>query len=181
MSEYLIIPIELIEKRILFIRGQKVILDMDLAALYNVKTKVLNQAVKRNFFRFPRDFMFQLTKNEKEKVVTICDHLNKLKFSANRPYAFSEHGVAMLSSVLNSEKAVQVNIQIIRTFIRLKELILSNAELKFLIGKLEKQVYKHGIQINENKDRIYALANLIKQILEIKRDKSKKKIGFIID
>ena len=87
-----LIPMEMIEKKIILIRGQKVMLDSDLAEIYGVPTKVLNQAVKRNIERFPKDFMFQLTGQEKEEVVTICDHLKRLRFSPNMPYAFTEHG-----------------------------------------------------------------------------------------
>ena len=99
-----ILSVELISTKILGLRGKKIMLDADLAQLYGVSTKVLNQAVKRNINRFPEDFMFKLTRFEKEKVVTNCDHLKALKFSYQLPLAFTEQGVAMLSSVLNSEK-----------------------------------------------------------------------------
>jgi hypothetical protein len=102
-----IIPVERIHRSILLIRGHKVILDKDLAGLYGVETKVLNQAVKRNMDRFPTDFMFQLTNDEKERVVTNCDHLSSLRFSPALPHAFAEQGVAMLSSVLRSKRAVE--------------------------------------------------------------------------
>ena len=100
---------DVIEKKILLIRGHKVMLDRDLAKLYGVATKALNQAVKRNIKRFPDDFMFRLIDSEKEELVTNCDHLKNLKFSSQLPYAFTEQGVAMLSSVLNSERAILVN------------------------------------------------------------------------
>lgn len=99
-------PLEAIENLILNIRGKQVMLDRDLARLYGVETKVLNQAVKRNIERFPERFMFQLTDDEKIKVVTICDHLNDLRFSYQNPYAFTEQGVSMLSAVLKSKIAV---------------------------------------------------------------------------
>src|SRR3989338_1345459 len=105
-----------IEKKIYLVRDRKVMLDTDLAKLYKVPTFRLNEAVKRNLNRFPDDFMFRLTQIEKSEVIAICDNLKSLKFSAHLPYAFTEQGVAMLSSILNSETAVQVNIQIIRTF-----------------------------------------------------------------
>ncbi|KKQ60240.1 MAG: hypothetical protein US82_C0043G0007 [Parcubacteria group bacterium GW2011_GWC1_38_22] len=133
----LLVPQEIIENRILFIRGKKVMIDSDLAMLYGVSTKVFNQSVKRNIKRFPNDFMFQLTVAEKEEVVTNCDHLKQLKFSSQLPYAFTEQGVAMLSSVLKSEKAIQVNIQIIRTFTKIKEMIISNKELRRKIEEME--------------------------------------------
>ena len=105
-DKYSIIPVERIERAILLIRGQKVMLDADLAALYGVTTKRLNEQVKRNRDRFPYDFMFQLTQEEKGEVVANCDHLKKLKFSPSLPYAFTEHGVVMLASILNSIVAV---------------------------------------------------------------------------
>jgi hypothetical protein len=104
------IPAERIEQAILLIRGQKVMLDADLAALYSVPTKALNQAVKRNERRFPPDFMFRLTKREKDELVTKCDRFQKLKHSSTLPCAFTEQGVAMLSSVLNSDRAIDVNV-----------------------------------------------------------------------
>ena len=120
----LLVPIERIQKCIYVIRGRKVMLDSDLAGLYSVGTKVLNQAVKRNISRFPDDFMFQLTQREKNQVVTDCDHLARLKYSAALPYAFTEQGVAMLSSVLRSRRAIEINIAIMRVFVRLGRSLL---------------------------------------------------------
>lgn len=114
----------------------------DLADLYGVTVKALNQAVKRNIDRFPGDFMFQLTSEEKQEVVTNCDHLKRLKFSATRPYAFTEQGVAMLSSILTSKRAVSVNIEIIRTFVKLRELLASNQALAKKLDKLERKYDK---------------------------------------
>ena len=105
-----VIPQHLIEGKIFAIRGEKVMLDADLAALYGVTTKRLNEQVKSNRDRFPEDFMFQLTGKEKEEVVAVCDHLKKLKYSASLPYAFTEHGAIMLASVLNSPVAVRASI-----------------------------------------------------------------------
>ena len=124
-----VVPTERIERSILVIRGQRVMLDADLAALYKIPTKALNQAVKRNNDRFPGDFMFQLTKREKAEVVTVCDHLQKLKFSPTLPYAFTEHGAVMLANVLNSPVAVKASIQLVRPFIRLREVAASNKDL----------------------------------------------------
>ena len=106
-------PLETIENLILSIRGKQVMLDRDLARLYGVETKVLNQAVKRNIERFPDRFMFQLTDNEMVKLVTICDRFKLLKHSSSLPYAFTEHGVTMLASVLKSDIAVQISIKIV--------------------------------------------------------------------
>ena len=112
-------------------------LDMDLARLYLVSTKAFNQAIKRNLKRFPDDFMFQLTETEKKEVVTNCDHLHNLKFSPYLPHAFTEQGVAMLSSVLRSPRAVRVNIQIIRTFVHLRQLLAEHADLQLRLDDLE--------------------------------------------
>jgi hypothetical protein len=115
-----------IQKRIYFIREKRVMLDSDLAYLYGVEVKQLNQAVKRNIKRFPDDFMFRLTKNEFTEVVTNCDHLQNLKYKPTLSYAFTEQGVAMLAAVLNSQKAIDVNIQIMRAFIQLRNYVLNN-------------------------------------------------------
>jgi hypothetical protein len=114
-------------------------LDADLAVLYSVSTKVLNQAVKRNLERFPSDFMFQLSIQEKKEVVTNCDHLRSLKYAAALPYAFTEQGVAMLSGVLRSKRAVQVNIEIMRAFVRLRQMVASHSELAKRLDSLEKR------------------------------------------
>lgn len=130
---------EIIERKIHIIRGQKVMLDVDLAEIYGVLAKRLNEQVKRNKKRFPEDFMFQLSLKEKNELVANCDHLKKLKFSYSLPYAFTEHGVAMLSSVLNSTKAIQMNIYIIRAFIKMREMLSidKNLELKLLGFEIE--------------------------------------------
>lgn len=112
-------------------------LDVDLAEIYGVKTKRLNEQVKRNILRFPSDFMFQLSEEEKEEVVAKCDHLSKLKFSVSNPYAFTEHGALMLASVLNSVLAIETSVQIVRAFVKLRELLSTNAELSKKIMELE--------------------------------------------
>jgi len=140
MSENVsLIPMERIERTILLIRGEKVMLDLDLAGIYGVTTKVLNQAVKRNASRFPADFMFQLTEMEKSEVVTNCDHLARLKFSPHLPYVFSEHGALMLANVLNSARAAQTSVQVVRVFVRLRQMLASNAELARKLELLEKK------------------------------------------
>ena len=133
-----IVP-EVIESRIFLIRSQRVMIDRDLAQLYNVTTKALNQAVKRNSGRFPDEFMFRLTIPEKNELVTNCDRFASLKHSTSLPCAFTEHGVAMLSSVLNSERAIQVNIAIIKTFIKLREILGSHKKLAERMEALEKK------------------------------------------
>jgi len=124
------IPVERIEQAIFLIRRQKVMLDADLAILYGVPTKALNQAVKRNERRFPPDFMFRLTKKEKNELVTNCDRFERLKHSSALPHAFTEQGVAMLSSVLNSERAIDVNIEIIRAFVRLRQMLSAHKDFE---------------------------------------------------
>lgn len=138
-----IIPIETITERIFEFREQKVMIDADLAILYQVPTKALNQAVKRNPGRFPADFMFQLTLNERDELVTLCDRLTKLKHSSVMPYAFTESGVAMLSSVLNSEHAIQINVSIIRAFIQLRSMLINHEALRLAIEGLEKRMCKN--------------------------------------
>ena len=137
-----LIPMERIERAILFLRGEKVMLDSDLADIFGVETKVLNQAVKRNINRFPTDFMFQLTQTEKLEVVTNCDHLTKLKFSPHLPYAFTEHGALMLANVINSARAAQTSVLVVRAFVRLRQMLASNADLAHKLAAMEKNYDK---------------------------------------
>ena len=143
-----------IENKILVIRGQQVMLDRDLAELYGVETKVLNQAVKRNIERFPKDFMFVISKTEKDEVVTNCDHLQALKFSPTLPFAFTEQGVAMLSSVLKSQKAVEVNIQIMRAFVSMRHFLHNNAQIFTEINTIKNQLLEVNIHQKESDRRI---------------------------
>jgi len=131
-----IVPVERIEKAILFIRGEKVLLDRDLAELYGVETRVLNQAVGRNIKRFPKDFMFELTRDE---IMRISQTVTspQIKYS-KRVHAFTEQGVAMLSSVLRSDRAIEVNIAIMRAFVKLRQMISSNKKLRLKIEEMEK-------------------------------------------
>ncbi|MFW6115361.1 MAG: ORF6N domain-containing protein [Thermodesulfobacteriota bacterium] len=161
------IPIEPIEQAILLIRRQKVMLDADLANLYGVTTKALNQAVKRNERRFPPDFMFRLTKKEKNELVTNCDRFERLKHSSALPRAFTEQGVAMLSSVLNSERAINVNIEIMRAFVRLRQMLATHKDLESKLAALEK---KYDKQFKVVFEAIRALMT--------PPEKPKKRIGF---
>ena len=131
--------------KILIIRGQKVMLDKDLAEMYSVQTSVLNQAVKRNTLRFPDDFMFQLSQKEFESLISqnVISKQGGRGGTRKLPYAFTEQGVAMLSSVLGSETAIQVNIQIIRVFTKMKQLLLDNKELFLKIEKIERKLTEH--------------------------------------
>lgn len=147
MAKQKIIPDEIIMNKILVIRVQKVMIDRDLAELYGVSTKRLNQQVKRNLKRFPPDFMFQLTEEEKNEVVTNCDHLRTLKFSPVLPNVFTEHGAVMLASVLNSEVAIQVNIQIVRVFTKMRELLSTHKDILLQLEKIENKLTKHDEQI----------------------------------
>jgi len=134
-----LVPIERIESSILLIRSHRVMLDADLAVIYGVTTKRLNEQVKRNLKRFPPDFMFQLSESEKAKVVANCDHLARLRFSPYLPYAFTEHGALMLANVLNSDRAVEASVQVVRAFVRLRSLLASHAELARKLEALEKK------------------------------------------
>ena len=145
-------------------------LDFDLAKLYGVATMVLNQQVKRNMRRFPDDFMFKLNESEKKDVITNCDNMTRLKFSHHLPNAFTEHGVAMLSSVLKSDRAVEMNILVIRVFIKLREILASNKELAHKIEELERAERTHAFHIN----KLYKL--LGKLISE--PEKPKRPMGF---
>jgi hypothetical protein len=120
-------------------RGKKVMVDSDLALLYDIPTKALKQQVKRNRTRFPEDFMFELSMNEKEELVTICDRLSFLKHSSVNPLVFTEQGVAMLSSVLHSEKAIRINIEIMRAFARYRAFLYENEELRSELQALDKK------------------------------------------
>ena len=142
-------PLENIENLILNVRGKQVMLDRDLARLYGVETKVLNQAVKRNIERFPERFMFQLTDDEKNKVVTNCDHLKDLRFSYQNPYAFTEHGVTMLASVLKSDIAVQISIKIVDAFVAMRHALPNYNQLFTRIENIE----HHQLLLMERQDK----------------------------
>ncbi len=147
MSIKEIVPTERIENRILLLRGQRVMLDRDLAELYGVSTKVLNQAVKRSNERFPTDFMFVLTKVEKDELVTNCDRFNSLKHSTVLPFAFTEYGALMLASVLNSPRAIEAGIYVVRAFVHLKEMLLTHKELAQKLKEFELKIETHDEQI----------------------------------
>lgn len=144
-----LLPIQRVENVIRFIRGHKVLLDSDLAVLYGVDTKALNQAVRRNLDRFPTDFMFQLTRDEVSDMNRSQNVTGSQKHRdpRSRPYAFTEQGVAMLSSVLRSKRAVAVNIELMRAFVRLREILSSNSEMTEKLGELHKHLTKHDKQI----------------------------------
>ncbi len=161
---------ETIVEKIYIIRGLKVMLDRDLAEMYGVPTFRLNEAVKRNISRFPDDFMFRLTKEENDSLRSQIAILEKGRHSKYIPYAFTEQGVAMLSSVLNSDTAIQVNIQIIRLFTKMKQLILDNKDLWMKIEKIE----QHLIKNDENIRTVFAY---LKKLL-VQENKPRNPIGF---
>lgn len=162
------VPIESIERKIYLTRGHKVMLDTDLAGLYHVETKNLNKAVRRNLDRFPGDFMFQLTTEEAED---LRFQTGTSRWGGRRyfPYVFTEHGVAMLSSILRSKRAVQVNILIVRAFVQLREMLASHKDLARTIHDLERQQKEQGQQIS-------AIFSLVKQLM----DAPKRRVGFIV-
>jgi hypothetical protein len=170
MKSTLLIPNEILEKRIYLIRNQKVMLDRDLAELYRIPTKVLKQAVKRNLNRFPEDFMFMLNKEEFENWRSQFVTSNSLKMGLRyAPMAFTEQGVAMLSTVLNSDRAINVNIEIMRTFVKLREIISTHKDLALKLEELEKKY--------DTKFRVVfdALRELMKP-----PEKDKKPLGFLV-
>ena len=176
-----LIPAERIEREILLIRGHKVMLDRDLAELYEVPTKVLNQSIKRHRDRFPEDFMFQLTmeeaktwwvRNRDTRLRSQTVTLKRGQHIKYRPYAFTEHGVLMLSSVLNSERAIQVNIEIMRAFVRLRQMLASHIELARKLEELEK---KYDAQFKIVFDAIRQL------MAPPEPEPPKKRIGFLVE
>jgi len=148
-------------------------LDSDLACLYEVESKCLNEAVKRNIKRFPVDFMFRLTKKEFAEVVANCDHLQNLKFRPTLPYVFTEQGVAMLAAVLNSPKAIDVNIQIMRAFIQLRNYVFNNSTLYEQINDLRKLLM---LYIEKNDKRVNQIITVLNNLIE--KPPKTKRIGF---
>ena len=162
---------EVIGQRIYLIRGHKVMIDRDLASLYKVPTGRLNEQVKRNRKRFPEDFMFQLTKEEYENWISQIAISNSEKMGLRRrPYAFTEHGVAMLASVLNSDKAIKISIHIIKAFVKLRNVISAHKELAHKLEQLERKTVKHDTEIQ-------AIFEAIRQLMK-PPEQSKRRIGF---
>lgn len=172
-----LIPIETIQSKIFVFRDQKVMVDSDLAELYGVKTFVLNQAVKRNSKRFPKDFMFKLNDNEKNELITICDRFQNLKHSTSNPNVFTEHGVTMLASILNSDRAIKINIQIVRAFVEMRTVILSSEDISKKITIIEALLLKHEKDLKNHNNLIGEILNL----LTSSQDEDKDSIGFKTD
>jgi hypothetical protein len=156
------------------VRGEKVVIDADLAEFYGVPTKRLNEQVKRNRERFPEDFMFQLTPEEKTELVAKCGHLAKLKFSKTQPFAFTEHGAIMAASVLNSPRAAETSIFIVRAFVKLRGMIAEHKELAGKIARIERNLAEHD-------EQIIALIRAIKEFLQPEPVPRKRRIGFQTD
>jgi phage regulator Rha-like protein len=166
-----IMPIGKIEQAILLIRGEKVILDADLAAIYGVPTKRLNEQIRRNMYRFPDDFMFQLTKEEAE---SLRSQIATSKGRGGRryaPYAFTEHGAIMAAAVLNSQRAVQVSVYVVRAFVQLRRMLAQNKELAAKLAALERKVGDHN-------QKIVALIQAIRELMAPPLERPRKPIGF---
>jgi hypothetical protein len=166
-----VVPVGKIENRILLIRDEKVIIDADLAEFYGVPTKRLNEQVKRNKDRFPDDFMFQLYSDEKAEVVANCDHLENLKYSRVLPYAFTEHGAIMAAGVLNTSRAIEVSVFIVRAFVNLRQMVAGHKDLQRKIAQIERRLTDHD-------EKIIELVNLIKQLLNPEPPPKKRRIGY---
>ncbi len=170
MDQPIVAPAK-VERSIMMIRGLKVILDADLAALYDVSTKALNQAIKRNKKRFPSDFMFRLTVAEKDEVVTNCDHLRRLKFSPVLPIAFTEHGAIMAATVLNSGQAIKVSLFVVRAFLKLREMLSTQKEFARKLDDLEKKFAEHD-------ETFKIVFQSIRRLMEPAPVPPKRRIGF---
>jgi hypothetical protein len=163
--------------RILTIRGQRVMIDADLAELYGVSTRALNQAVKRNAARFPADFMFRLTHAEKEKLIAGEAQLARLKFSPVLPFAFTEHGAIQAANVLNSSQAVAMGVHVVRAFVKARALAVSHKDLALKLAQFEKRLMQTSVQLVEHDE---AIENLVAAIRELTAPPSKppRRIGF---
>jgi phage regulator Rha-like protein len=169
MNESFIIPDETIISKIYLFRDKKVMLDTDLAELYGVETRVLNQAIKRNIKRFPEDFMFQLTDEEWENLKS-QNATSSWGGRRTAPFVFTEHGVLMLSSVLNSERAIEINIQIVRIFTKMREMILTHKDLLLKMEEMEKKVAGQD-------DKILQIFNYLKQFVQ-DQTTPRKEVGY---
>jgi len=166
-----IIPTERVYQCILVIRGLRVVLDADLAKLFGVTTKRLNEQVKRNPDRFSEDFMFQLTAEEKAEVVANCDHLSRIRFSAVRPHAFTEHGAIMAANVLHSPRAVEASVLVVRAFVRLRQTLATHRELAEKLAELERRIGSHD-------EAVRTLMMAIHQLMEPPSQPPGERIGF---
>lgn len=175
-------PAPSIESRILLVRGQKVMIDADLAELYGAPTKRLNEQVKRNADRFPTDFVFPLSAAEKAEVVANCDHLQKLKFSRSMPFAFTEHGAMMAGFVLNTPRAVEMSVYVVRAFARLREALASNRELAAKLDALERKTELLSLQqetfAGNTRAQLKQVFDALRQLMT-PPDPPRRPIGFV--
>ena len=182
-DSYPVKPVETIASRITVIRGQRAMIDADLAELYGVPTKALNQAVKRNRERFPADFIFPLTAVEKLEVVTNCDHLARLKFSRSMPFAFTEHGAIMTATVLNSPRAVEMSVYVVRAFVRLREVLASHKELATRLDDLEQSTealaFRHDTFARNTRVQLKQVFDSIRELMTPPQAPPKRPIGFV--
>ena len=160
-----------LEGLILFLRDERVLLDADLAAIYGVSTKALNQAVKRNAERFPKDFMFKLSAVEKQEVVTNCDHLSRLKYSKARPYAFTEHGALMVANVLSSNEAVKMSLYVVRAFIKQRKLVTMQSDILKRLAQMDAKLLGHD-------EALRVIWHELQPLLAPTSVSSKRRIGF---
>ena len=166
------IPDEIIINKIIVLRDVKVMIDKALAELYGITTKQLNQQVKRNIKRFPEDFMFQINQEEKDDIISSFKHLNSLKFSTSLPYVFTEHGAVMLASIINSDKAIAVNIQVVRVFIQIRQALADNTDMRLEIEKIRKKT-------DNNTKNIEMVFQYLDELLDKRENpKPRTKIGY---
>jgi len=173
-----------VQAHILTLRGQRVMIDADLAGLFGVPTRALNQAVKRNAGRFPQDFMFQLDAGEKAEVISNCDHLQKLKFSKALPYAFTEHGAIQAANVLASAQAVEMGIYVVRAFVQLRQASALHVDLTKRLAQLEERTERlelsHDTFSSNTRHQLKQLLDAVRQLMT-PPDPPKRQIGFIHD
>ena len=171
-----------ISSRIILLRGQRVMIDADLADLYGVPTRALNQAVKRNQERFPDDFMFKLTQEEKTEVITNCDHLARLKFSKSLPFALTEHGAIQAANVLNSAEAIKMGVYVVRAFVQLREILASHRELASRLNDLEEKAeglaMKQDVFARNTRLQFKQMFDAIRELMS-PPDPPKRPIGFV--
>jgi phage regulator Rha-like protein len=184
-NQELLISDSILQERIFNIRGVQVMIDRDLAELYGVETKAVNQAVKRNIDRFPQDFRFQLTTQEKNELVTICDRFGSLKHSSINPHAYTEHGVLMLANVLKSTLATQVSIRLVKVFVQLRNMLSSHTELKLEITEIKHLLIGQNKRLDNHDKNIELVFQYLDELAEKKDDRSvqqmeRKKIGYEI-
>jgi hypothetical protein len=171
MSDSGIVPLEPIQSCILVLRGARVMIDADLARLYGVATKRLNEQVKRNLRKFPEDFMFQLPAEEKAEVVAKCDHLRNLRFAKSLPYAFTEHGAIQAANILNSDAATEMSVHVVRAFIRLRLMVVNHKAISAKLAEIEVRVGAHDKQL-------FAVIAAVRRLAAPEGPRHRRKIGF---